>query len=197
MKKFVHFALLMLSLVALTGCASQTTQVAKGTKALIIIRNYSSSDMPFMTDNELGVMIDMLEDASVEIGIASHTFDPYESETRTITPDFPVGDVDVTDYDAVILPCLAAGKKPASQEIIELIKEFDKHENVIAAQYGARVTLYEAKIIGDDQMDSSEVLQIGRVITSGCCPQMDKYYGCGDGTEELINKVIATLNAGE
>jgi putative intracellular protease/amidase len=76
--------------------------------------------MPNITDNELGVMIDMLDDSGFEVRIASLAYDPYKSETRTITPDLLVGDVDLTDFDAVIIPCLAAGVKPLSEEIPNL-----------------------------------------------------------------------------
>jgi hypothetical protein len=197
MKKLVRFALLMLLLLTWAGCVSQPRPISVSPKVLVVIRGYSSADMPYMTDNELGVMIDMLEDAGGEIRIASHTYDPYESETRTITPELLVGDVDTTDFDAVILPCLAAGRSPASQEITELVNEFYQQEKVIAAQYGARATLYIKDIIANDQMNSSEVLQKGKVITSGCCPNMARSTGCEDGTRELIEKLIATLNGGE
>jgi hypothetical protein len=162
-------------------------------KVLIVIRNYASLDMPFMTDNELGVMLDMLEDAGFQVRIASLTYDPYESETRTITPDLVVGSVDAADFDAVVLPCLAAGSRPASQEIAELVTQFHEQEKVVAAQYGARATLYALDIIGKDQLISKEVLQIDRVITSGCCPYMARSSGCDDGTRILIEKVITTL----
>ncbi len=196
MKKLVRFALLMLLLLTWAGCVSQPRPISVSSKVLIVIRSYSSADMPYMTDNELGVMIDMLEDAGFELWVTSLTYDPYESETRTITPDLLVGAVDAADFDAVILPCLAAGRSPASQEIVELVTEFYKQEKVIAAQYGARYTLYVRDIIADDQLTSSEVLQKGRVITSGCCPYMARYYGCEDGTRALIERLITTLNKG-
>jgi hypothetical protein len=93
---------------------------ASGSKVLIVIRSYYSEDMPNITDNELGVMIDMLDDSGFEVRIASLAYDPYKSETRTITPDLLVGDVDLTDFDAVIIPCLAAGVKPLSEDIPNL-----------------------------------------------------------------------------
>jgi hypothetical protein len=204
MKKLVRFALLMLLLLTWAGCVSQPRPISVSPKVLIVIRGYSSADMPYMTDNELGVMIDMLEDAGCKLWVTSLTYDPYESETRTITPDLLVGAVDVADFDAVILPCLAAGRSPAEQEMAELVREFDKQEKVIAAQFGARYTLYAAQrfspegdIIAHDQLTSSEVLQKGRVITSGCCPYMARYSGCEDGTRALIEKLITTLNKGE
>lgn len=197
MKKLVRLALLMLFLFALAGCASQPSQISEGPRVLIIIRSYSSNNMSLMTDEELGVMIDMLEDAGSEIKIASQADDPYESETRTIMPDLLINDVDTSDFEAVVIPCLSAGTNPDSQEIIELVKEFYKQDKVIAAQHGSRATLYEAEIIGDDQMGRSGVLQVGRVITSDCCPDAAKYYGCEDGTGGLIEKLIATLNKGE
>jgi len=102
----------------------------------------------------------------------------------------------MTDFDAVIMPCLAAGKTLASQEIIDLVTKFYKQEKVIAAQCGARVTLYEQDIIAVDQLTSKEVLQNGMVITSGCCPYRARHSGCEDGTRELIEKLITTLTTG-
>ena len=168
-----------------------------GPKVLIIIRSYYSEDMPNITDNELGVMIDMLDDAGLGIRIASHAYDPYESETRTITPDLLVGDVDMTDFDALIIPCLAAGVKPLSEGITGLVKQCYKQEKAIAAQHGANVTLSRDDLITIEQLNSREVVQNGKIITSGCCPTRAEYSGCEDGTRELIEKLIATLNEGE
>jgi len=168
-----------------------------GPRVLIVIRSYISTDMPNMTDNELGVMIDMLEDAGFELWIASHSYDPYKSETNTITPDLIIGSVNVADFDAVLIPCLATGLTSLSQEITELVKEFYNQEKVIAAQHGARLSLFRDKLITSDQMNSSGVLQNGKVITSGCCSEAAEYSGCEDGTRELIEKLIATLNEGE
>jgi hypothetical protein len=197
MKKLVRFALLMLLSLTWAGCASQPRPISENPKVLIAIRGYSSRDMPYMTDNELGVMIDMLEDAGCKTWVTSLTYDPCESATRTITPDLLVGSVDVADFDALVLPCLAAGTLPASQEIVELVKEFHGREKVVAAQYGARYTLAQLDMMTNDQITNPEVLQEGMVITSGCCPYMAKHYGCEDGTRALIEKVITTLNKGE
>ena len=166
-------------------------------RVLILIRSYNSEDMPYMTDNELVVMIDMLKDVGFEFWIASRTHDPYESETKTIIPDFIFNSVDVADFDAVILPCLAAGTRPGLKDYIEFVAEFDKQEKVIAAQHGARGTLYQLGIITDDQWTRIEVLQNGRVITSGCGPYMARSSGCEDSTRELIEKLIATVNEGK
>ena len=196
MKERVHFALLMLILLSLAGCSSQSPQVSEGSRVLIIIRSYSSYDMSYMTDNELGVMIDMLEDEGFEIRIASLAHDPYESETRTITPDLLVSDVDSSAFDAVVIPCLSTGLNPDTQEIAELVMEFYNQDIVIAAQHGARATLNEAEIITDEQMESSGVIQVGSVITSACCPDAARYYGCEDDTRGLIESLITTLNDG-
>ena len=191
MKKLVHFTLLMLLVVTLAGCVSPPPH-----EVLIVIRRYVSADMPYMTDNELGVMIDMLEDADCKVWVASISDDPYESETRTITPDIMVDSVDVEDFDAVILPCLAAYAVLPPREIIELVADFNKQKKVIAAQYNARLILRKLDIVTTDQMTSSGVTQEGRIITSGCCPYAGRYYGCEDGTRALIEKVITTLNEG-
>jgi putative intracellular protease/amidase len=197
MKKLVRFALLMLLLSTWAGCVSQLRPISASPKVLIVIRGgYASVAMPYMTDNELGVMIDLLEDAGFELSVASLTYDPFESETRTITPDLLVGAVDAAEFDAVVLPCLAAGTTPDSPEIVELLTEFDKQEKVIAVQHGARYDLHTGDIIDLDQLTSREVLQKGRVITSFCCPYQAKHYGCEDATRALIEKLITTLNKG-
>jgi len=194
MKKLVCLVLLMLLLLTWAGCVSQPHPISASPKVLIVLRSHLSSDMPYMTDNELGVMIDMLDEAGFKHWVTSLTDDPYKSDTRTITPDSIVGAVAASDFDAVILPCLAAVKSPASKEIVELVTEFYRQEKIIAAQYGSSYTLYEGGIIADEQLASSEVLQKGRIITSGCCPYMARSSGCEDGTRELIEKLIATLN---
>lgn len=169
--------------------------IPEGTNVLLVIRNYYSEDMSYVTDNELNEMINMLEDVDFNVWVTSLSYDPYKSETKTITPDFLINSVDVADFDAVILPCLAAGDSPSStsKEIVDLVKEFDEQEKVIAAVHGARYSLFLEKIIDNDQF-SGDVVQKGRIITSGCCPYGVSYYECEDGTRPLIEKVITTLN---
>ena len=169
--------------------------IPEGTNVLILIRNYYSEDMAYVTDNEMGVMMDMLEGVDFNVWVASLSYDPYKSETRTVTPDFLVDSVNVADFDAVILPCLAAGDSPSStsKEIVDLVKEFDGQEKVIAAVHGARYSLFLEKIIDNDQF-SEGVVQKEKIITSGCCPYGVSYYECEDGTRSLIEKVIATMN---
>ena len=196
MRKTYTMPIILILLVTLTGCVSPPRLISGIHEMLIVIRRYVSADMPYMTDNELGVMIDMLEDADCKVWVASISDDPYESETRTITPDIMVDSVDVENFDAVILPCLAAYTTLPPLEIIELVAEFNKQKKVIAAQYNARLILYELDIITTDQMLSSGVTQEGRIITSDCCPYAGRYYGREDGTRALIEKVITTLNEG-
>jgi hypothetical protein len=194
MKRLVYSILLMLMIFVLAGCGSEPSTVSEVPRVLVIIRSYSTNSMSLMTDTELGVMVDMLEDAGVEIAIASHTYDPFESDARTITPDMLISEVDASDYDAVLIPCLSTGLGAASEEIIELVEEFGKQDKVIAAQHGARATLFEAEVIADDQMGWSGIVQVGKVITSDCCPDAARYYGCEDGTSDLIELLLAALN---
>ena len=197
MKRVVWFALLMLFLLCWTGCVSQRRQISEVPRVLVVIRGYESNDMPYMTDNELAVMISLLQDAGLEVRVTSLSNDPYKSETKTIAPDLLVRAVNVADFDAVVLPCLATGTSPASQEIVELVAEFHRQEKVITAQYGARYKLYAQGLIDVDQLSGSEVLQKRRIVTSGCCPYMARYSGCRDGTRELMERLIRTLTKGE
>jgi hypothetical protein len=79
----------------------------------------------------------------------------------------------------------------------ELVKECYRQEKAIAAQHGANVTLSRDDLITIEQLNSREVVQNGKIITSGRCPTRAGYSGCEDGTREPIEKLIATLDEGE
>ena len=193
MRKLAHLGLMILSLSIGAGCVSGSRTAPEGSRVLIVIRSYETDEMPFMTDNELGLMMDLLDDAECEYRVASISYDPYVGEKRTVVPDLLVGDVVVMDYDAVVLPCLAIGQAAVPGEVIDLVMEFHEQDKVIAAQYSARRMLYDADVIEYGLLIEREVLQEGRVITSGCCPNQARFYGCENTTRELIDRLIEEL----
>jgi putative intracellular protease/amidase len=178
-------------------------------RVLLIPRDENSSD--FMITEELGVMRSMLEDAGFKVDVATITGETYEGAEIVIDADASLSDVDITDYVGIIMPCMARGL-PGNvyPEAVQLVEEAVANGIPVAAQFGAVVTLWKAGVledvrfagpqmiansIGEENFVGFGVVQDGNIITSGTCPHMAKSTGRPDGTQELTQKLIDTINA--
>jgi putative intracellular protease/amidase len=178
-------------------------------RVLLIPRDGGSSD--FMITEELGVMKSMLEDAGFEVDVATVTGEPYEGVEIVIDADASLSDVDINDYVGLIMPCMARGL-PGNvyPEVVQLVENAVANGIPVAAQYGAVVSLWKAgvlkdvrfsgpgmvaKSVGEENYVAFGVVQDGNIITSGTCPYQAYSTGRPDGTQELTQKLIDTINA--
>ncbi|MDB2439349.1 type 1 glutamine amidotransferase [Hellea sp.] len=79
-----------------------------------------------------------------------------ESDSRKITPDMTFEDVDVSDYDAVVIPggVVNPDKLRTSKTAVNIVRDFAKDGKVIAAICHAPWMLAEADILRDREATS-------------------------------------------
>ena len=184
-------------------------------KVLLFIRKGFCHDIELMLTQEVGVMTTMLEEAGFEVIVATASGEPIKARTREFIPDSKLADVKVNDYVGIIMPCMAKGDMwsgwHASPEEILLVKEAVAQGKPVAAQKGAIVILAEAGVlVGKKYTNYTEpsflidsfagtiysgegVIRDGNIITSSNCPYAAKYYGHDDGTSELTEIFIETI----
>ena len=98
-----------------------------------------------MLDKETGVMKQMLEDAGIEVVVATTTGGPMTSGDFVLEADLKIADAKASDYDGFILPCMApASGSPLPDEVVALIEEANKSGKPIAASRGSVAILGEA-----------------------------------------------------
>ena len=164
-----------------------------------------------MITEELGVMRTMLEDAGFKVDVATVTGEPYKGDEIRIKADVMLSSVDISYYVGIIMPCMARGMPgPVYPEAVQLVKEAVAKGIPVAAQHGSVVTLWKAGVlegiqfagpgmvsfsVGEEKYIGFGVVQDGNIITSGTCHHMAKATGRPDGTQELTQKLIDTINA--
>lgn len=97
---------------------------------------------------------DALRDAGASVTLASIKMDPiqgmeHDQKGATITPDLLLGDVNVDDYDALVLPGGVANPDTLRLEerAIEIIQEFFDADKPVAAICHAPWLLIEADVV--------------------------------------------------
>jgi len=95
-----------------------------------------------------------LMDAGASVTLASITTNPiqgmqHDQKGETITPDMVLADVDVSDYDALVLPGGVANPDTLRMEplAIEIIRDFFDADKTVAAICHAPWLLIEADVV--------------------------------------------------
>jgi putative intracellular protease/amidase len=204
-RKFLIFVLLLIMLLA--ACTPATLIPPKN--QVLIILPEQSEDMDYMLTNEVGVMMDMLTKAGFKVVTASDSGQPLGSGNTALKPDLKIADVKVENYVGLIDPCLARPLEVASSpETLAIIKDAVAQGKVIAGQLGGVYEFYQAGVLKGKQYayveDNSSyfpdsiykgegIVQDGKIITGGVCPEMAKLTGKTDTTAELTQKFIDVL----
>ena len=211
MKRWIVLAILF---ACISGVTSLAEAQQKG-KVLVILREGESQNLEMLLSDEVVVMRDKIEQAGFEAVVASVSGKPFAAEKTTVTPDLKLGDVNVADYAGVMVPCLAVDSPPAP-EAIAIIKEAAAEGKPVAAQRGSVPTLAAAGVLtgkkyahaAEPSTDESPafkgaefvgtgVVQDGNVLTSGVCPLAAVSLNLEDGTDELTQRFIDSLNSGK
>jgi len=173
-----------------------------------------SRDLELMLAQEVGVMLQVLEEAGYPVDIATADDQAMSSDSMTLAPTKKLADVDIDEYAGVILPCMAPPlfetRIPA--EVAELLEEAVARKMPIAASRGSVVALARAgglkgrKYSFAGPVDTSEhpefaggtylgtgVVRDGNISTSAICPLAAKALGEADKTAELTQSFIACL----
>lgn len=184
----------------MVGCSGD-----EGAPSVLLIPRTESIDMDFMLTREVGVMVTMLEEAGIQTVVALPEGQALEGRTQSLQADLTLADVVVSDYDGILLPCMAASYE-RNDLTVEIVREAVAAGLPVAAQYGSVNMLAEAGALDGREYAAGEVLraedatymgygvvQDGPVITSGTCPKSGAMYGRPDGTPEVTQALIDAL----
>ncbi|WP_017932577.1 type 1 glutamine amidotransferase domain-containing protein [Robiginitomaculum antarcticum] len=119
--------------------------------------NITNSKVLFLATNgfqeeEMFSPYEMLKENGATVHLASFDTDAIsagESDSREITPDMAFDKVNVDDYDAVVLPGGLANpdKLRTSDKAVQIVRDFAKHNKIIAAICHGPWMLAEADIL--------------------------------------------------
>jgi putative intracellular protease/amidase len=203
---------LRVMLGALAVVCTSTTGLAKPAasphKVLLVVREGADSHQrDLMIPKELVVMIDTLKAAGLKPVVASLSGDAFVSQTATVRPDLKLKNVKVSDYVAVVLPCLSAGEPGNISDLeAKITKEAAAGGKPIAAQRSGLYILSKAGLLKGRQYayhgvapfpegthSEDPVVQDGTIITAAICPNAARGSGLPDTTVPLIKKLIEAL----
>ena len=189
-------------------CAS-TASVAgppAGSRKVLLVVREGSNNIDLMLPKELVVMIDTLKTAGLEPVVASLSGGDFVSRTATVKSDLKLADVRVSDYAAVVLPCMAAGEPGVIPDLaVRIVTDAAAAGKPIAAQRAglhilSRAGLLKGKTYAYLSNDFPEgtrghdpVVRDGNIITAAVCPNAVQSTGLPDTTVPLINKLVETL----
>lgn len=202
-----------LTLVGLVSLALPNLQpaFAQTGKVLLMAKDGESADLDYMLTHEVNVMTKILEDAGFEVVVASPSGQTLVGENQTLSPDLNLAAVSMTEFDGIIMPCMAMSEEARVPELETLIKETVAAGKPVAAQLGSIVQLARAGVLegkkfayveewlpGVPEFEGLEyggngVVEEGNVITSGVCPYAARELDVEDTTPALTNAFIARL----
>ncbi len=193
-----------LSLVALAFLSAPAGGMATERKVLVVARSGVWS--PRLITTELGVMIDMLKKAGFTPVVASSVLVDFNNGETTVKTDMKFEDVVVSDYVAVVMPCLsnAEGGKIAP-ELVKIATDAATAGKPIAAQRSSLYILSAAGLLKDRRYayawkafpegiyTGDGMVQDGNIITSAICPHEAQRSGKPDGTVPLMEAFIRVV----
>ena len=191
-------------------------------KVLMVPREGYSSDLDLTIKMEVGVMTTLLKKAGFEVDIASTSGQDILGPTQKIEKVSRLSEIKLDNYAGVIMPCMAVGMfpgPPVSPEAVAVVKKALADGKPVAAAANASIVLAEAGVLKgkkyafatdplnpgqgwpkrtDKRFESAiysgpGVVQDGKIITSGICPNLEKVLAMQNGTVELTQKFIAAI----
>jgi putative intracellular protease/amidase len=185
-------------------------------KVLMFVRD-GARDLELMLDNETGVMKQMLEDAGIEVVVATASGEPMEAGELVLEADLKIADAKASDYDGFILPCMApAPGFPVPEQVVALIEEAHKSGKPVAASRGSVAILGEAGALEGKEYSYAQEVDVSErpefkggtykgtgytqdenVTTVGVCPLASRSLNLPDGTEDLTRGFIKSLTTNE
>jgi protease I len=197
---------LVLSMVAMLALGG--TAFGQDRPKVLLVAAESSAAMEMMIEKEVRPMEQLLKQAGYDVVVASETGKKLGSGAQELTPDMTLDQVKLGDYKGVVFPCMAA-RYPnfiIPEALIATARSAYEKGMPIAAQVSGVGTLAKAKILegknygGFSAISSSGgtyqgngVVQDGKIITSGSCPNAALYFKWKDGTPELMEAFIRLL----
>ena len=202
----------LLTSLVLTAAMAAPAMAADSVKVLMFVRD-GARDLGLMLDKETGVMKQMLEDAGIQVVVATTTGEPMKAGNLVLDADLKIADAKASDYDGFILPCMApAPGSPLPDEVVTLIEEAYKSGKPIAASRGSVEILGKAGALAGKQYSYAQEVDVnerpefkggtykgtgytqdGSITTVGICPLASRSLKLPDGTEDLTRGFIESL----
>lgn len=206
--KIIAKALLTVSLILSVPVFADENTV------LMFIRE-GSRNLEVMLEEEVQLMIDMLEDEGYRVEIATVDGKDLQAGSVSIAVDYRIADVDMDDFGAVALPCMAPPPgSPLESEVVQLVKAASASDKPIAASRGAVGYLAEAGVLQGKRYAYASPVNVderpsfrggtftgtgtetdGMVTTNGICPLASRATGLPDGTGAMTRSFIETLKS--
>jgi len=200
--------IVLLSLSLFVSCEKEQPKV------LLFVTD-GSRDLELMLTREVLAMKDLLEKSNLDVDIATLTGERISVDTVVVIPDFKLDNVNVSEYEGYMFPCMAPPWDKIyepNNEVISFIKEAYQEGKPMASQTLSVADFAKAGILVnrkyaftiDPDLDeypefqggiySGEgVIQDGLIITSGTCPWKAREYGKPDGTPKLTKLFIQAV----
>ena len=220
MKRFSIFVAIMVIMTSAISFSSEAFG-QNGRKVLMIPREGYSTDLDLMIKMEVGVMTILLKNAGFGLDIATTSGANILGPTQKIEKVLRLSEIKLDNYVGVIMPCMAVGMfpgPPVSPEAVQIVKKALSDGKPVAAAANSSIILAEAGVLKGkkyaflvDPLKTTEtrqrtdprfvdaiysgpgVVQDGKIITSGVCPNLERAYGMQNGTIELTKKFIAEI----
>lgn len=187
---------------------------ADSSKVLMIVRD-GSRDQELMLREEALKMKEIVEQAGYEVEVATVHDETLVGESVSISPDLTIDSIEMSRYKGLLLPCMAAppgDTMPA--RIVDIIGQALELDLPVA---GARASVREiARAGGLSGKKYSFAMQTdvekfpeftngtfvgtgvtldGKISTSGICPLAAKALNEIDGTTQLAESFISSLQS--
>ena len=222
MRRISIFAIMVI-LAGIISFSSQAFGQS-GSKVLMIPREGFSEDLDLMIKMEIGVMTKLLKKAGFDVDIATTSGQPIIGPTQKIEKVARLSEIKLDDYAGVIMPCMAVGMfpgPPVSPEAVAVVKKSLADGKPVAAAANSSIILAEAGVLkgkryafATDPLNPGQgwpkrtdqrfkgaiysgagVVQDGKIITSGACPNVQRVLAMQEGTIELTQKFIAAIGS--
>jgi putative intracellular protease/amidase len=212
-----------LTVIFMAGIISFSSQAfgQSTRKVLMIPREGYSADLDLMLKMEVGVMTILLKGAGFQVDVATTSGQPIVGPTEKIEKVMRLSEIKLDDYVGIIMPCMAVGwypGPPVSSETVAIVKKALNNGKPVAAGANASIILAEAGLLKGkkyayfrDPLTTDEnwkitdpryqggiysgdgVVQDGKIITSGVCPALERFFGKQNVTVKLTQTFIAAI----
>lgn len=188
-------------------------RAAYGNSVLMFIRD-RSRDQRLMLEEEVLVMKTMLEAEGYRVETATVDGKDISAGPILVKVDNKIADVLMDDFNAIILPCMAPPiGSTIERKVVDLVRDAENAGKPIAANRGSVVVLADAGVLKGRRFAGPSPVNVeeqssfqgstyngtgterdGIVSTNGICPLAARSLNLPDGTADLTQSLIDSLN---
>lgn len=202
----------LIGLLIMFGVTVGEPVLAEPNKRVLMLVRDDSRDQDLMLEQEVFVMKELINKAGYVLDIATVTDQPLIGNV-TLEPTIQLNEIDLSNYDGLILPCMAAEPQKAMPEkVLPIIKRARDLGLPIGAMRGSVRELakagaldghrysYASQVDLDDHpefrhaaFEGTGVTTDRLITTAGICPLAAKVLGGTDATRQLTTAFIETV----